>query len=66
MAVLDNVGMFGAVKHGDWSLVALGSYVGVCGVDGDRHEVDKQMTCKHNASTLTHTVKEQERKALDV
>ena len=52
MAVLDDVGMFGAVEHGHGAAVALGPDVVVRGVDGNRHQVDEQVTHKHDARAL--------------
>lgn len=54
VAVLDDMCVFGAVKHGDWTLVALGSDVAVSWVDGHGHHVDTQVTGEHDARALTH------------
>lgn len=53
MAVLDDVRVFGTVEHGDRASDALRSDVVVSRVDGHGHDVDKQVTHKHDARTLT-------------
>lgn len=52
MAVLNDVGVFGAVKHWDRTLGALGSYIVVSWVNGHRHHMDEQVADKHDAGTL--------------
>lgn len=52
VAVLNDVGVFGAVEHGDRAFVALGSDVVVGRVDGHGHDVDTQVTDEHDARAL--------------
>lgn len=49
MAILNDMGMFSTVKHWDRTLVAFGPNIVVSWVDGHCHQVDKQMTHKHNS-----------------
>lgn len=53
MAVLDDVRVFGAVEHGDRASDALRSDIVVGWIDGHGHDVDEQVTHKHDARTLT-------------
>lgn len=52
VAVLNDVGVFGPVEHGDWTFVALRPDVVVGRVDGHGHDMDAQVTDKHDARTL--------------
>lgn len=52
MAVLNDVRMFGAVKDGDRTSVALGPNIVVSWVNGHGGDVNTQMTHKHHTCTL--------------
>lgn len=54
VAVLDDVCVFGAIKRGYWTPVALGPDVAVGWVDRHGHHVDTQVTDEHDAGALTH------------
>lgn len=53
VAVLDNVGVFGAIEHGDWTPLTLGPDIVVSWVNGHCHHVDAQVTHEHDTRTLS-------------
>ncbi len=57
MTVLDDVCMFGAVKHRHGSLITLSSDIVIRRVDGDGHQVHEEVTDKCNACTLSSELK---------
>lgn len=57
MTVLDDVCVFGAVKHWHGSLITFSSDVIICRVDGDGHQVHEKVTDKCNCCTLSSELK---------
>lgn len=57
VTVLDDVCMFGVVKHRHGSLITPSSDIIICRVDGDGHQVHEEVTDKCNACTLSSELK---------